>query len=99
MPWPKKVEVTLNADSDMFARAKKMKVDLDEAFEYALRRLGCEEPVITDARAKKWREENREAIEQYNRDIEKHGMWLQGLVRQQKPKRATKKKVRRIDAR
>ncbi len=71
----KKVEATLNADSDMLARAKKMKVDLDEAFEYALRRLGCEEPAIADARAKKWREENREAIEQYNRDIEKHGMW------------------------
>ena len=71
----KKVEATLNADSDMLARAKKMKVDLDEAFEYALRRLGCEEPTIADARAKKWREENREAIEQYNRDIEKHGMW------------------------
>ena len=45
----KKVEATLNADSDMLARAKKMKVDLDEAFEYALRRLGCEEPAIAEA--------------------------------------------------
>ena len=85
-------------DSDMLARAKKMKVDLSETFEHALRRLGCEDPAIADARAKKWQEENREAIDQYNREIEKRGMWWEGLV-PQKPKRATKKKVKRIDAR
>ncbi len=94
----KKVEVTLNADSDMLARAKKMKLNLAETLEHALRRLGCEDPESADARAKKWQEENREAIEVWNRHTDKHGMWWQGLV-PQKPKRATKKKVRRIDAR
>ena len=78
----RKVKVSLNADNDMLSRARKMKIDLDELFEHALRRCGCEDPAVSEARAKAWREENREAIQAANRHIERHGLWYQGMVRE-----------------
>ncbi len=78
----KKVKVSLNVDSDMLTRARKMKINLDELFEHAMRRHGCEDPAVSEARAKAWREENREAIQAANRHHEKHGLWYEGLVRE-----------------
>ncbi len=96
---PRKTKVTLTIDSDILARAKKKKIDLAETFEHALRRLGCEDPAIADARAKKWQEENRGAIEQFNKHVEKHGLWWQGLAKPQRAKQKTKKPVKQTHAR
>lgn len=94
-----KTKISLSTDSDMLSRARAKKIDLDELFEHALRRFGCENPEIAEARAQKWREDNREAIEQNNRDIDKNGLWWESLVKSRKPKRKVKKPARRTHAR
>ena len=40
----RKVKVSLNIDRDMLERARQKDIDLDELFEHALRRYGCEDP-------------------------------------------------------
>ncbi len=94
-----KTKVSLSVDSDILARARAKKIDLDELIEHALRRYGCEDPEISESRARKWREDNRGAVEQCNRHIEKHGMWWEGLGKAQKPKRQIKKPAKRTHAR
>jgi antitoxin CcdA len=91
----KKRKISLSIDSDLLERAGQKGIDLADALENALRRYGCEDPVIADARAAAWREENREAIEQSNRHIEKHGLWWDGLASSKKPKSLEKKTGRR----
>jgi post-segregation antitoxin (ccd killing protein) len=91
----KKRKISLSIDSDLLQRAETKGVDLDDALENALRRYGCEDPVIADARAAKWREENRAATEQSNRHIEKYGLWWEGLASNKKSKSPEKKTVRR----
>lgn len=77
----RKAKVLLNIDRELLVRAQEKGFDLDEVFDHALRRLGCEDPRIADERARKWREENREAVEASNRSIEKHGLWWEALAR------------------
>jgi post-segregation antitoxin (ccd killing protein) len=91
---PRKTKLTLTIDSHMLALARKKKINLAEAFENALRRLGCEDPAAQEARWAKWREDYREAIEQSNRPIEKHGLWLGNLANSKKSKRSSKKSAR-----
>ena len=87
----RKVKVSLNIDRDMLERARQKDIDLDELFEHALRRYGCEDPEKTAARTKAWREENRLAIEQSNRHIEKHGLWWEAFARPSKKKPVQRK--------
>jgi antitoxin CcdA len=53
--------------SDLLAAAREVGVNLSATLERAL----MEE--LAAAKRKKWREENREAIQAYNEHIEKHG--------------------------
>jgi antitoxin CcdA len=53
--------------SDLLAAAREAGVNLSAALERAL----IEE--LAESRRKKWREDNREAIEAYNDHVEKHG--------------------------
>lgn len=53
--------------SDLLAAAREAGVNLSAALERAL----TEE--LAAVRRKKWREENREAIQAYNEHVEKHG--------------------------
>lgn len=61
--------VNVSVDSDILAAAKEQGINLSQTLEDELRKL------TSEARARKWAEENREAIESYNRFIAKHGIW------------------------
>jgi antitoxin CcdA len=53
--------------SDLLDSARKAGLNLSATLESALERALAEE------KRKRWREENREAIESYNEHVEKHG--------------------------
>ncbi len=63
--------VTVNAD--LLAQARQCGVNLSQTLEDALKTRLAEE------RRRKWLEDNREAIEDYNKHFEKHGLWSDGL--------------------
>ena len=59
--------------SDLLAAARDMKINLSKEFEH------CLEEVVRKGKAEKWLNDNREAIEAYNRHIERDGLWSDGL--------------------
>lgn len=59
--------------SDLLAAAREAGVNLSATLERAL----MEE--LAEAKRKKWRQENRDAIAAYNEYIEKHGMFSDGV--------------------
>jgi antitoxin CcdA len=61
--------------SDLLAAAREAGVNLSATLERAL----TEE--LAEAKRKKWREENREAIQAYNEHIEKHGVFSDDVRR------------------
>ena len=63
--------VTVNAD--LLAQARQCGVNLSQTLEDALKTRLAEE------RRRKWLEDNREAIEDYNKHFEKYGLWSDGL--------------------
>ena len=69
---PKKA-ANLSVDQDLLVRAKRLKLNLSEAFEAGL----------TEAIRKREREEwllkNRAALDAYNKHVEKHGVFSDGL--------------------
>lgn len=65
---PKK-PVNLSIDSDLLQQARELKVNLSKALE---ERLAV---IVREERARRWQEENREAIEAYNRFVDKHGLF------------------------
>jgi antitoxin CcdA len=67
-PGPKRA-VNVSIDSEILGWAKKLKINLSQVLEDELRKR------TKEAREAKWREDNRETIESYNRFIEKHGIW------------------------
>ena len=67
--------VNLTADSALVSDAKALGFNLSQIFEESLRSAVYEE------KKHRWQEENREAIEAYNRHIEEHGTFSEGLRR------------------
>lgn len=66
--------VNLSVRSDLVQAARKRGLNLSRVLEEALdRRLRLEE-------ARRWAEENREAIQAYNERIEREGLWHKGLT-------------------
>ena len=65
---PKK-PVNLSIDSELLQQARELKVNLSRALEERLAQI------LREERAHRWQEENREAIEAYNRFIDKHGLF------------------------
>lgn len=63
----------VSVNADLLAQARLCGVNLSQALEDALKTRLAEE------RRRKWLEDNREAIEEYNRHFEKHGLWSDGL--------------------
>lgn len=59
--------------SDLLEAAREAGVNLSATLERAL----IEE--LAEARRKKWRQENRDAIAAYNEYVEKHGMFSDGV--------------------
>ncbi|WP_202943992.1 type II toxin-antitoxin system CcdA family antitoxin [Parvibaculum lavamentivorans] len=71
---PKKA-VNLSIDADLLAKARALDINLSATFEEVLRTRAREEE------RKRWVEENRDAIEAFNRRIERDGVWSDGLRR------------------
>lgn len=78
MPHPRtkstlKRPTNVSIRSDLLVAARKAGVNLSATLERAL----IEE--LAEARRRKWREENREAIVAYNEHLEKHGLFSDGV--------------------
>ncbi|HIJ57301.1 MAG TPA: type II toxin-antitoxin system CcdA family antitoxin [Deltaproteobacteria bacterium] len=69
---PKKPS-NLSVNSDLLRQAKAYKINLSKALEQRLTELLLEE------KRREWKEENREAIEGFNRRIEANGVFSEGL--------------------
>jgi antitoxin CcdA len=65
---PKKA-VNVSINSDLLRQAREMSINLSQALEGQLERL------LREERARRWREANREAIEDYHRYVEEHGVF------------------------
>jgi antitoxin CcdA len=71
---PKK-STNLSINSDLLRQAKECRINISQALELRLAEL------LREEKCRKWKEENREAIEDYNRRIEAHGAFSDGLRR------------------
>jgi antitoxin CcdA len=67
-PGPKRA-VNLSIDAEILTAAKAQGINLSQALEDELRKR------TQESREAKWQEENREALESYNRFIAEHGIW------------------------
>ena len=65
----RKRPVNLSIDSELLQQARELKVNLSKALEEGL------VAIVREERARRWQEENREAIEAHNRMIEKYGLF------------------------
>lgn len=71
---PKK-STNLSINSDLLRQAKNYHINLSKALEQRLVEMVIEE------KRREWKEENRDAIEAYNRRIEAGGVFSDGLRR------------------
>ena len=69
---PKK-STNLSINSDLLRQAKERHINLSQALELRLAEL------LREEKRRMWQEENREAIEDYNRRIEAVGVFSDGL--------------------
>ena len=74
-PKALKKPTNLSINSDLLRQAKALKINLSQTLEERLSQL------VLDKKKQDWKEENREAIESYNRRIEKNGVFSDGLRR------------------
>jgi antitoxin CcdA len=61
--------VNLSVDAEILAAAKALGINLSQVLEDELRKR------TREAREAKWREENRDAMESFNRFVEEHGIF------------------------
>jgi antitoxin CcdA len=71
---PKKA-INLSINSDLLRQAKDCRINISQALELRLAEL------LREEKSRSWKEENQEAIEDYNRRIEAHGTFSDGLRR------------------
>lgn len=71
---PKKA-ANLSINSDLLGQAKELGINLSQTLEETLA------DKVARCREQLWLEENREAIEEYNRRIEQRGVFSRGLRR------------------
>jgi antitoxin CcdA len=74
-PKARKKPTNVSINSDLLRQAKALKINLSQTLEEQLFQL------VLDQKAQAWKKKNREAIEAYNRRIEKHGVFSDGLRR------------------
>lgn len=67
----KATNVTIN--SDLLEKAKYYKINISSSIEKTLEKL------VKEAEIKKWEEENKIAIEEYNKRVSKNGLFSDGL--------------------
>ncbi len=66
----------LRIDSALVAEARALGMDLTRELESALRAR-----IEKKKRENAWREENREAIQEWNRELEQNGLWYEHIDR------------------
>lgn len=72
--------VTLELDAESIAAAKEAGIDLSQLLVHALRRLLPNlHAAQREEEARKWYEENKEAIDAHNKFVEEHGLFSDGL--------------------
>jgi antitoxin CcdA len=64
--------VNLSLDADLITEAKALDVNASRAVEDALREK------VREAKARRWQEENAEAIRLSNEELAKNGLWSDG---------------------
>jgi antitoxin CcdA len=69
---PKK-PANLSINSDLLQQAKAHHINLSQALELRLTEM------LRDEKQRSWLEENREAMEEYNQRIDRHGVFSDGL--------------------
>lgn len=68
-----KQRTNVSIDAELLEEARKYNVKLSPLFEQALRRH------IKREAAKRWLAENKNAIEEYNRDVKERGVFSDGM--------------------
>jgi antitoxin CcdA len=63
----------LSVNAELLREAKELDINLSAEFEKHL------SEVVRQHRAEQWRRDNRDAMEAYNRHIERDGLWSDGL--------------------
>ena len=72
-PSAPKRPTNLSLNSDLLHQARALDINLSQVLEQAL------DAVVRQKRAEQWLQENREAITQYNLDVEENGVFSDGL--------------------
>ena len=72
-PKARKKPTNLSLNSDLLRQAKDLRINLSQTLERCLAQM------LLDEKRRAWREENREAIDAYNRRIEEQGVFSNGL--------------------
>jgi antitoxin CcdA len=72
--------VTIELDAEAIEAARAANIDLAELLTAALRRrLPTLHKAEREQAARQWYEENKEAIDSYNRLVERHGLFSDGI--------------------
>lgn len=74
-PAAPKKSANLSVNADLLRQAKQLNINLSQTLEQHL------VEIIRQAQRSQWLAENRGALDQYNRRIEKHGTFSDGLRR------------------
>lgn len=72
-PSAPKRPTNLSLNSDLLQQARALDINLSQTLEQAL------DIAVKKKRAEQWLQENREAIAQYNADVEENGVFSDGL--------------------
>lgn len=72
-PNAQKKPTNLRINSDLLQQAKEHHINLSQTLELRLTEI------LQDQKRREWHVENQEAIEEYNRRIEAHGVFSDGL--------------------
>jgi antitoxin CcdA len=72
-PNAHKKPTNLSLNSDLLRQARDLRINLSKTLER------CLAQILLDEKRRVWREENREAIDAYNRRIEEQGVFSDGL--------------------
>jgi antitoxin CcdA len=65
--------VNLSLDAELVERARALGVNLSQSLEASLR------DIIREAEAKAWRRNNKDSIAAANEELERNGLWSDGL--------------------
>lgn len=68
-PSAPKKSANLSINSDLLRQARELKINLSKTLEERLAEI------VREERARRWQEENREAIEAHNRFVERYGLF------------------------